>query len=113
MKRIILSDLLKSTNTDGILLFNVKGELLESVSINHAKNFAAMSKVVITMAEGIIQNLKSGEFYQLVCKATEGVFVIQRIVNNSFLCAFSKEADKSSLILMSMGSFIKKNGLLD
>lgn len=102
-----LTDFLKLTKADGVLIFNSKGELLEYEHIEKAKNFAAMSAVIIKMAREFSEEINIGELKQFVFKAEKGVFVINNFEADFIIGVYSNNIAKTGLIMMAMDKLIK------
>lgn len=101
MKNLDLSNLLKQTGSDGALIANLKGELIESENIEHSNNISAMLGVISTMVNDFSNDIGMGEFRQFLFKAEKGVFIAD-IIEDFIIAVYSKDIARAGLIMMSM-----------
>ncbi len=107
-KNFDLTDFLKLTNGDGAIIFNQEGKLLDLVNIDKAKNFAAMSSVMIKMANEFSEEIKIGGLKQFIFKAHKGVFVLNNFDKDFIVGVYSEDITKTGMIMLSMDNLLKK-----
>ena len=102
-----ISSFLEKTNADAIIILNFKGELIESKNIHKPNNIAAMIGVMLTMVSSFAEDTKIGTLTQCVCKAEDGLFIINKLDDESIVGVISKDITKVGLIMMSMNKLRK------
>ncbi|MDY0780803.1 roadblock/LC7 domain-containing protein [Tenacibaculum sp. IB213877] len=107
-KQFDLAEFLKRTNADGAIIINSGGELIEAENVDYGNNFAAMMGVMTKMAEDFTDDIKIGKLRQVVFKATEGVFVLDKFDEDFIVGIYSKDLAKAGMIMMLMDNLTKK-----
>lgn len=99
---IELANLLENTKADGAVVFNSKGEVLDSVKMNYEGNIAAMAAVFVKMADGLADDIKVGNVNQITCKADKGIFVVNKYSEDFIVAVYSNDVTKSGFIMLTM-----------
>lgn len=108
MKEYKLSDLLDHTRADGAIILTPEGQVIESLSIEKDKNVAAMLGVLITMCKDLSTDMGMGVFKQIVLKADEGVFIVDKIQQDDVIVGiYAKDVSRGGLIKLTMDNLNK------
>lgn len=106
MSDVELVDLLKLTNADGAILVNLKGELIKAENIEASNNVSAMLGVLVSMCKGFSEDMKIGEFKQLIIKSSEGVFIADEIEDLGIIGLFSKDLTKGGVMKIALDKLL-------
>lgn len=106
MGKINISDFLKLTKADGVIILNEKGELLEEAGIGNKDNVGAMLAVIHQMVNDFTQEVNIGTLNQFIIKAEEGLFMFGKM-DDVIIGIYSKDISKTGLITASMNKLIK------
>ncbi|AZJ35785.1 hypothetical protein [Tenacibaculum singaporense] len=103
MGEVNLQTLIQESEADKGIVFDSKGQVVDSYNISKENNIAAMANVIVTMAHEFFQDaLESGSLNQLVLTSNEGLVVINKYDNNHIVCLLADDVSKLAMIKLTL-----------
>lgn len=96
---MIYQTLFEEMGIDALLIFDLKGTLLKSIELEHDKNIAAMSGIVMTMCKELAKDLKLGEANQLIVKGKYGLFIAFEDKEKQLIGLVTRDSSKLGLLM--------------
>ena len=108
MKKIDLSEFLKSTQIDGVIVLDKEGTVIEESGMPKKNSVGAMLAVINQMIVEFTEEIDMGFTKKIIIKCDERVFVVVRI-EGFIIGVYSKDISKSGIITASIDKLIKVN----
>lgn len=109
MNNITQDDLIEILNTlklDNIILFDLKGNLIETNTFKYDKNFAAMSGIITTMCKELILELQYGHLNKIMIQAEQGLILINKVTENQYIGSFTNDISKIGILMKTLETLI-------
>ena len=90
---------LKKTGLETALVFDKNGGVIDSFSIEHSTNIAAMSNVIFTMCQEMLEDMQFSDLKQIVLKTDSGLLVGNKLNDDLFLITTTSDISKLGLLL--------------
>ena len=92
------------TEAEIVLLADEKGNVKDSLNTKYDTNIALMIETAFSMCKDLSTDLTNGNLTQLLAKASEGYFVVNKLEDNSLIMVVSKNPSNLGLLLKYLSS---------
>ncbi|MCR8667278.1 roadblock/LC7 domain-containing protein [Aestuariibaculum sp. M13] len=97
-KPVDLDALIHDIDVECGFIFDSDGVLEESMYLDLAENFAAMSSMITAMSREIAEDFDLGELDNIILNTKSGLFVVKKIEADRYLGVVTYDASKLALI---------------
>ncbi len=101
-----LLEILNTVNLDSILLFDLKGNLIESNDFKYDKNFAAMSGIITKMCTEMTAELQYGDLQKMLIQANKGLILLNKITDDYYIASFTSDVSKIGIVMKTIDALI-------
>ena len=110
LETINLSLLSEQTQVNTFLLFNSKGEIIES---NHSEISSLQTQtskilsIIVKMIKELLDVIDLKDLHQFILKSEGGFFILNNLDKDLILCVYSDDYDKRAFLMLKMDEVLK------